>query len=75
MAWASIGYLKNVYIQLNIYSIKLMYINIIIYYIYYIIIIIYIKLMYISNSSSLVAPPYRGEGVWVCQGPWELYQR
>jgi hypothetical protein len=27
------------------------------------------------QSSSLVAPPYRGEGVWVRQWPWELYQR
>jgi hypothetical protein len=26
-------------------------------------------------ASSLVFPPYRGEGVWVRQGPWELYQR
>jgi hypothetical protein len=26
-------------------------------------------------ASLLVFPPYRGEGVWVCQGPWELYQR
>jgi hypothetical protein len=28
-----------------------------------------------SFTSSLVFPPYRGEGVWVCQRPWELYQR
>jgi hypothetical protein len=28
-----------------------------------------------EHASSLVFPPYRGEGVWVCQGPWELYQR
>ena len=28
-----------------------------------------------SAASSLVFPPYRGEGIWVRQGPWELYQR
>jgi hypothetical protein len=31
--------------------------------------------IYIYTPSSLVAPPYRGEGVWVRQEPWELYQR
>jgi hypothetical protein len=28
-----------------------------------------------QTTSSLVFPPYRGEGVWVRQGPWELCQR
>jgi hypothetical protein len=38
-------------------------------------VLFYFNIIYIYISSSLVAPPYRGEGVWVCQGPWELYQR
>jgi len=29
----------------------------------------------VVKASSLVAPPYRGEEVWVRQWPWELYQR
>jgi len=29
----------------------------------------------VQVSSSVVAPPYRGEEVWVRQWPWEVYQR
>jgi hypothetical protein len=31
--------------------------------------------IFLTIWNSLVAPPYRGEEVWVGQWPWELYQR
>jgi len=28
-----------------------------------------------KTFHALVSPPYHGEGVWLRQWPWELYQR